>query len=1299
MEKKFFYFLLLLNLLDIFKSQNLYEYNEKNFILTKSDFFKSYKFFPKASPDLEHEIIIQIKSSNSQINIKMCTGYFKNANEQNIFYDYSTNQFINCQKNFSATITDYAEFNIDDSFYPIDIDNIKEYYYIAVYIDKLEVDEFSGSIMPIITNKEIKLNIDKIYKYYIFKNNYKTSNFSFLIPLIFFEKQNLHIQLATNNNENIFDIILFNDQNDIIDIKTSINSYNYFLDSINGPNNYYLNISFLKESTEIQDKEFAIHFEYTKLNNNIIELSNDTYAINFLTNNVYYFAQNLTNTNINLFYLIHAHDYFGKKLNVSSAKINYSNFSLDKISKLDFSFIRSKTIFDIFSIYNYVNNNISNTSDILILKLSGSGLPSLKLHTIQFKPLQKIIIDKINNLAHYSFNSESNIENIGYFYIPSENNETKRQLIYCSESKTMGIFRGDYHISDNQYIGSFISNNFRLYKISHEKGINPKDNFDGYTIITFNKEKSYYIQIIDISEEIYNNLMIETISDINHLNREIKLKLPAQYYYVFYDNDFTSNNNDIIFDAKIVFGSVKIEFLDIDNIKEKDFNLNKILLFQKEDYSIIDINHPILIKKSTELIKITNNYYSNYVYGAKLYLNKYFNHIDNKISKSLVPIYLNSYDSKRYLLEILGDTKYFLKLGDQYNDYTNCTNATIINIILGNDEINNIYNISNKNNFIKINDSHIYFGDTIKFNNYLDKPILIWCYFGFKDIEQENIVSLYLSKDYYYLYKLNVRHKLTLDWYNIKSKINLGIIPQKIEISILNDRQTRATGYYYQKISFADDHDDDYLLYYSYVNSISYELEEGQSHIFLEGNVNITAYDEYFSGDSLVNFVIFPESGLTSVLFYMEYSFDISNYVNELKYLEFDNSIYSLNLKPYIPIINRVDSKINSNYLAFQCLICSHRDSEKELKINFKFNTNLEIEQKDNYTIKSITTYNILGYLNLEKFDRNLLNNSLYINIIKPNQFYIRYQYVSNLNKNYSFQNDYNINIEKEMNAGGKLFAISFDPFIKNVKTNYTILITNKNEYKAFIQTECDFFNLLENQNKYENISYINFIDNNDKLRIKKDISFERTGNYEIFIMAQSISSHSIYKYLGSETYSYNGDFKDKDKDDKALLKDNSIDITLLTVIILSSLFLILIIILTFFYFKKKKKLKNLYKSLNETMLSNKMNNSQNNFNIISNNSTIANSNGNDLKEKEKNIELIDKPNIEENEIIKDEEENEQNLICQPPAPIFENTGNTFFSEEDRIKFEFDKLRHAPNINKNQKNEDKKYVNTNMGEG
>ena len=84
---------LLLNLLHLFKSENIFNFQEKNIILTKSDFFKVYKFFPKVIINLEQEIILQIKTVNNYGNgkINICSGFFHNINEENIYYDYTKN--------------------------------------------------------------------------------------------------------------------------------------------------------------------------------------------------------------------------------------------------------------------------------------------------------------------------------------------------------------------------------------------------------------------------------------------------------------------------------------------------------------------------------------------------------------------------------------------------------------------------------------------------------------------------------------------------------------------------------------------------------------------------------------------------------------------------------------------------------------------------------------------------------------------------------------------------------------------------------------------------------------------------------------------------------------------------------------------------------------------------------------------------------------------------------------------------------------------------------------------------------
>ena len=1303
MEISFFLFLII-NQIHLFKCENVYNFKEKTFFLTKSEFFKTYKFIPKTIENLEHEIILQIREKNDFSNGKLniCTGFFHNINEENIYFDYSRNEFINCQKNFSVYITDYIELNIEKSFYSSNTIN-NGYYYIVIYIDRQIGNDFSGVIMPFVTNTEIRVSQDEISRYFYFKNDYNINNYSFVVPNDRLQQKNLHIQIELIKNENFFDLIVFNDNNHILDIKNSINSYNYFIDFNNSQTNYFVNISFLKDNKEIQNNDFAIHFEYTSFNNDIMKLSNDMYEITFLTKIDYYFAISLSDKNNYLNFILN--DFFGKKGNItlSSSKINLADLSIDKIQTNNFAICKKRNFMDNLFIFNYKNENLSDTSNILVLKLSGSGASPLKLHKIQFKILPKIIIEDENDFVHYSFNSESIIERFGYFYIPKTNNETKRQLIYCSEQKTMSILRGDYNIIEEKFLINLISDDLRLYKVPYQQEFDRKEYYNGITIITFNNDKSYFVQIMDVSEEVYNNLVIEKFSDKNNLNKEIELNYPIKNHYIFCINDYSSEISDLILDKQIIYGNLSVEYIDIDAINEKDFKFNKILLFKNDDYSIINARHPILIKKTTELLKITNyNYNEKYLFKAKLYLNKYFKVTENKIYNSLMPIYLNGFESKKYILDKnFENINYIFKLGDNYFDYVNNSNITLVQIILGNNNINNIFNISNGKNIIKGNNTYTYFSNKVGFINYLNKPILIWCFFGKQEYEQENsIISVYLSKNYYYLYRFSVAHKFIFDWYNIRNKMESGLIPQKIEISILNERNTKATGCFYQKLTFSDENNNDYLYYYSNINSITYELDEGKSHIFLSEEINITEYDYHYNGESFVNFIVFPESGLITALFYIEYLYDISEYENELKFFQFDNSIYSLNLKPNNTFTKNmnINSSNKSTYLYFQFLSCGLRDFQKELNISFKYKVNNGLNDDNNSIIKIISPHNVIGYVDLEEFDIKDSKDNLYINILKPNRFYIKYTFLSNFDEEFYFQNDYNITIEREINSKGHSFFVTFDRFLNKTKTNYTILVVDKDELKKIILTECDFFSFLENQNNYKNYKYINFIDNNLEDKIKKEIYFGQDGNYEILIMAQSLESLFIYKYLGSVTYTYNYRIRDRHIDDENESKDDSIDISLLIVIILSILFILLLILFIFFYFKKKKILMNLLNSKNENLLASKINYNENVFINEYELETIIN---------DSSIDIIDKFSKKENKPKHSEEkfnidignnidiDIENNLSEQPPAPL---SGNTFYSEEDRMKFELKKLKYSQNIKENQNDEDKKYFNTNIGE-
>ena len=1254
------FLILLINLVMIYKSENIPDLVKTNFVLTKSDFFRTYKYFPKMIDNLEHEIYVQIKTLNYNSHLKICSGYFLNAKDENIYFDDSKNDFVNCQKKYETNITDIKEFNINNSYYTSDITTNNGYFYITVYIDRINDADFSGIYMLFVTNYEFKVNLDEITNYFSFENNYKVKNFTFNAPFNKMVKGDLHVQIALNNKQNVFDLNITDENDGNIDYKHSIYSYNnIFVSKIE--QNYYINLTFLRN--DLKNQTFAIYFEKSTLNNNIMQISNDTiYNINFLTNCDYYFAQNIQSNIEDLYYIVN--DFSDEKESVvlSYAKINTSNLSFNEISQINFNQSKHKVFQNLFTIFNC---KIENMTDLVLIKVSGTGLPFLNMHKIQFKILPRIIRQEENDLGHYTFDSELIIERIGYFYIKKIENETKGQLIYCSKDKTMSIFKGDYNIIEDKS-NNLISDDSRLYKITGEREI---DETNYYTIITFNEKNKYFVQIVDAQNDICDNLIIDKVTDKTK-NREIKINKGIKNYYLFSVNNYKSESHDIILDVQINHRNLSVEYIDIDNIDENKFNLSDIISFNEKVDTKVNARYPIIIKKTTEIIKITNNYYyDSTLFQPKFYLNKYLNIVENKIYNSLTPIFLKPLESKEFALDnnIIGNTSYLFKLGSYYKDYVKSPNETIIEIILGKKYFNNIYNISLGKNFIE-NTSYIYNDDTIKFINYIDNPILIWCYLGIKKTPKENINQLYLSNSYYYKKILYYEQKITFDWHNVKNKIKLGLIPQKLNILIINERQTKAKGYYYEKFNFEIDQDDDYLLYYSHLNSILYELEKDQSHIFLSEDININFYDDYYSDKGKnINIMIFPESGVTSAICYIDYLYNISNNQNELKYIYSDQSIYSLNLKLNISSYYGKNYSPNDDksYLVFQFLFS---EKIKDSNILFKIvnNTFFFDKEYNNIIINEISPLNIYGFFCLDNLDINKSYEDLYINILKPCPNYFKYYLTKNIkNDTMEISNNYNINIEKLKNSGGKI-ELSFDSFLKNINTNYSILIINKDEMKYNISNEFAYINFLETEKNNGNYKQIFFIDNNENEKIKKELSFERNGSYEIIIMAQSLISLSIYKYLGSKEFIYKEEIIDKES------KMSKTTIIIIIIVIFS--FVIVAIIIAFIIIHKKKKQRAI-NSINRNNEKVELNKKQNEIDK-SNELSILSTN----YDKSTNL-LEDKPK---------EEENEQE---KPPAPIL---GNTFSSEEDKINYEMSKL-NEPSFNSNDNDEDKKYVNTNMG--
>ena len=1337
----FFLFLFIKSIKTALKAEIINPYVEKNFQLINSDSSKIYNFYPRTI-DLNHEIIIQINSSYNG-NAYLCTGYFKNKAEENIYYNYRSNNYINCQKSYNInTISYIEEYNITyDFFNSTNSPNINGYYLIILYLDKTNIKEFSGTITSFIPNMNVPIESNALPKYFYYKNNYSLKNYSFTIyPNYKQIKNNLNIQILSLDNKNIFNINITNKDNYIIDKKSNIFSYNNFFNISNEENTFYLlNILFNENNSEINNFDFAIYIEYSSVNFNLMPLTDDVNEINFLVKSDYYFYLNLSYiyNNGKLFFV--AYDLSLKRgaislssleANIELGNLNNNTYLQKYIYLSNFANCKSRFYWNSISSFKCLNSiHLNNNSNIIIIKISSSGINSLKVRKIHFKELKRIILDDNeykNGLYYKSFNSDFLIDKFGYFYLPKINNDTKRQLIYCSNENTMTLYYGDYDIIDqNQDILNF--DKLRLFKISHDNKDYMENNFDGFTIFTYNKDYNYFIQLIDVNIDIYDNLIIEKLVDKDHLNKEIIFDAPIKNYYIFCMNDFNEDNQDIIFDIQILYGNIDAKYIDIDSIQEKDFNLNKIILFNDEDYSIKNLNHPILVKQTTEFIKIINNRFNfQYFYKTKFYLNKYIIKENNNWNE-LNPIFLNPYESKIFSLEqIYGDIKCLFKLGDNYKDYTNNNNNDLVSIIVGNNKINNVYNLSNQNNLIIGNQTYIYFGDTIKFINNFNKSILIWSnLLIFHNIE--NIISLYLSNNYYYLYTFSNVHKLCFDWFNIKKKIEYGLIPQKIFISLLNEKQTKTNGYYYQELNIDDDNND-YIYYHSYINSIPYELEQGESHIFLSEDINITEYDFYYKNNSYINYMIYPSSGLSTIFFYVEYLYDITNYVNKLKFLECDNSVYSLNLKMDNSYIEKRHLYNNYNYLVFQCLSCRSFLS----KVNFKYKNNsysLDDNNENNINLKSISSGNFIGYINFKFFNKYTINDELYINIIKPYITYIKYFYTTNIEENYIFPNNYNINVEKEPNMDNKkdTFIISFDCFLKNKKTNYTILILNKTEIKNEISNECQFFFYLEKRNNITiDIKQLNFIDNNENIRIKKEISFNKFGNYAIYILAQTLDEFSIFKFLGSESYSYTNNFNNKSNNNVKSEKEKE-NPEIIAILLFILLLIILIFLFILYRYIRKKKLNDLFNSINNSLISNNLYKSSQNkiieFDNIDNinneneiNNEIDNKNSINDDDNNFNILLFEKPkeekednkyknnknnNIDSNLNIDKDKDNKDNkdleldpgLLGQSPAPLL---GNTFCSEEDVIKNELAKINDSSNYSKNN-DEEKKFINTNKG--
>ena len=154
------FIIIILSIKSLLKGENIALYSEKSFSLNNFDFSKIYTFYPKIN-DINHELILQISSYYNGDAI-LCTNYFRNKYEENIYYNSMNNEFINCKKNFYIkSIENIEEYNITYNYFnSTNLPEINGYYLIILYINKKENQEFTGTLTLFDTNMNIIINKD-----------------------------------------------------------------------------------------------------------------------------------------------------------------------------------------------------------------------------------------------------------------------------------------------------------------------------------------------------------------------------------------------------------------------------------------------------------------------------------------------------------------------------------------------------------------------------------------------------------------------------------------------------------------------------------------------------------------------------------------------------------------------------------------------------------------------------------------------------------------------------------------------------------------------------------------------------------------------------------------------------------------------------------------------------------------------------------------------------------------------------------------------------------------------------------
>lgn len=666
-------------------------------------------------------------------------------------------------------------FNINN-FYINNINNIG--YLITDLIYKLQNDIYYGNVIKnynkIINNDLLELKLTFLNNYFIKLNNNMNSETNIIQinqNLLILYNIFILIEMSINISNNLFYNLLLSV---ITKAKTVI--YNDALIQIlDITNDIIINI----EYSNYVSKYNLLNYTKDILNRSIILTKN--YGINNFNNIVGDYDYN------KIFNLIYINNIYQTEQDI------FNNFFGNVILNI----LDSKQYINFYSNLDLSNTNIvSNTINVIIndIKL---GLEEIKnIYGGYFNKLNNPITLIINNFTEFFSTSFTDYEDklINIFTLIYSNFENQKNkinyqlLVVLFYNIYMLIYFYNY---GNNFIEYFDNILITLCNLIYKNIVifynNQVDSIDYLEMLTFFKGLNILIK------NNYSNAELIILCG-NYFNNIGKINV--------YTNEIIMNKQINAFIKKTYNGTEKYEIFGINDLYNKKYMNNKILIFKHLLQKVFDVNQSILILYLKSIIPDNIiNIQQDYIIKLKTMTNGF---VSNKGILKLIN-----------KIELLFDNELIDSLSQE-------------NLLLYYNLIENINKIKTLDEFYGLNDDYVKYG----LRNYIlkyDKDYYIPIYFFYKEISKSMslISSMYVSK----LINISIN-----DEYIIKSFYDVNTIEKNYDLSLLID-------YIYvekneRKMLTENKIDNLINVHKNYLSTIKYDIENNDKIIYLRLTFN-----------------------------------------------------------------------------------------------------------------------------------------------------------------------------------------------------------------------------------------------------------------------------------------------------------------------------------------------------------------------------------------------------------------------------------------------------------------------------